>query len=135
MINDNLKIIYFFREKKNPVKKSIVMVILNTVVGVLLKSMTTYAPLNDIRAISVSLFLQSHSDSPNEKIAYLTYVNLCELNSSCRSVERISTVVFLLSLSTNLCFFFVFDKNFNQCLKRLFHIDSTTDKNKKSTKK
>lgn len=111
------------------------MVILNTLVGVLLKSMTTYAPLNDIRAISVSLFVQSHSDSPDQKIAYLTDVNICELNSSCRSVERISAVVFLLSLSTNLWFFFVFDKKFNQCLKRLFHFDSANDKNKKSTKK
>ena len=103
------------------------MVILNALMGVILKLTSVYASIFDLVQFIIVLYdLKGRSILDSLVFHFIT----CSDDNSCFLVEKFGNLFYLISLSIYLFFFYHFDKNFRTSFMRLFFNDE-----KKSTKK
>ena len=88
------------------------MVILNAIIGVILKLASV------INSIFDWIFFMKNL-SPILTITGRLYI-LCQNNNSCFLLDIFSNILYLISLSIYLIFFYHFDKNFRTSFLRLF---------------
>lgn len=100
----------FSRDIEEPVKRVIVMVILNASIGFFLKVLTAYAPIFDLKNISSLGFDDFKRNIYNRSIFCLDY-------PSCHLIERIADFLNLIPLYILLFFYWNFDKKFKAALK------------------
>ena len=103
------------------------MVILNALIGVILKSASVYASIFDLVNFITGLYYSNGSSLFN---GIYNFIIICSKDNSCFLVEKFGNLFYLISLSIYLFFFYHFDKNFRISFLRLFHNDE-----KKNTKK
>ena len=108
------------------VNRVIVMVIFNASIGILLKALLVYSPINDL-INSIKL----HKISPIEFYQMDTVfstVPLCSYETICHAIEKLAEVFYLISLSILLFFYKTFDKKFDAMLKKMLVSSKNTNK-------
>ena len=104
----------------------IAMVILNASIGILLKALLVYSPINDL--INSIKF---HKINPNEfyqNDSVFGTVALCSYETVCHAIEKLAEVFYLVSLSILLFFYKAFDKKFDAMLKKMLVSSKNTNK-------
>ena len=103
------------------------MVILNALIGVILKLTSIYASIHDL--IEFVNGLNLFSDRLSLLNGTFNFILICSNDNMCFLIERFGNLFYLISLSIYLIFFYHFDKNFRISFLRIFSDD------KKNTKK
>ena len=103
------------------------MVILNALIGVILKLTSIYASFHDLVQFIKGLNL--FSDRLSLLNGTFNFILICSNDNTCFLIERFGNLFYLISLSIYLIFFYHFDKNFRISFLRIF-----TDE-RKNTKK
>lgn len=98
------------------------MVILNAILGVILRVASVINSIFDWVFFIHNLFYRFN-------FAGHSYT-LCNNNNSCILLEKISNLLYLISLSIYLIFFYNFDKNFSTSFSRLFDNKKKENKGK-----
>lgn len=86
------------------------MVIINAILGMILKSMATFCPIYDL-IISIKHFTK-YNDIMDWIFDAFFKLRFCSLDYFLVSIERLSNVFYTLSLASLLPFFYKFDNNF-----------------------
>ena len=105
------------------------MVILNALLGLILKLTSVYASIYDLVDFIIGLYDTYKYNGLLLDPTY-NYIIICSTNNTCFLVEKFGSLFYLISLSIYLFFFYHFDKNFRTSFLRLFFNDE-----KKNTKK
>ena len=105
-------------KKKNnsAINRAIVMVILNATLNITLKAPTTLIPIYDMISFKFQEFRSS-----SMKLHPLTYFHVffCGTLGFCTALEELAKLLFLISLTLNIFFFYNFDKTFKICFQRI----------------
>lgn len=105
-------------KKKNnsAINRAIVMVILNATLNLALKAPTTLIPIYDMISFKFQEFRSS-----SMKLHPLTYFHVlfCGTLGFCTAFEELAKLLFLISLTLNIFFFYNFDKTFKICFQRI----------------
>lgn len=111
-------IIYFKRQnQKSSLRRLIVLIILNALAGLILKSFSVISPIFTL-AYQVN-FLRFHLNNGfNPKISRFS-IRTCNTNYVCNTLDTCGRLFFLLNLTLPFVFFFNFDSKFNECLRKL----------------
>lgn len=108
-------ILVYFREiEDDPVKRAILMVVLNALTGLVLKSCLSYSAFYD--AIHLIIFLKQ--DNPKVS-ALFNNSDVCAFDLKCQMIDKTANFLYLISLSTFLIFYYKFDKLFCSSFKRI----------------
>ena len=92
------------------------MVILNALIGVILKITLVYASIFDLVN-----FISSFSVGIPLLNGIQNFILICSKDNICFLVENFGNLFYLISLSIYLIFFYHFDKNFRTSFLRLFN--------------
>ena len=96
------------------------MVILNALIGVILKLTSVYASIFDLVQFIIVLYdLKGRSILDSLIFHFIT----CSDDNNCFLVEKFGNLFYLISLSIYLMFFYHFDKNFRISLLKIFFIN------------
>lgn len=113
-------IVYFILKRQNQnssLRRLIVLIILNALVGLILKCFSVISPIFTL-AYQVN-FLRFHLDNGyNPKISRFS-IRTCNTNYVCNMLDTCGRLFFLLNLTMPFIFFFNFDIKFNECLRKL----------------
>lgn len=105
-------------DTEDPVSKTAKMVILNTLSAILLKAPISFISIYDI-FIFISFF-STHTIYFKNNPFFFTYLHICSYDLVCYFFYSFANTLFLLSISINYFFYFIFDKKFNASYKQLF---------------
>ena len=121
---NNYVIVFYILKRENPVKRTVLMVILNALIGLILKLASVYPSIFDL------YYFISGLDLPDIVVDNLfNFIIICSKDNACFLIEKFGNLFYLISLSIYLIFFYHFDKNFRISFLRLFKGE------KKNTKK
>ena len=96
------------------------MVILNALIGVILKLTSVYASIFDLVQFIIVLYdLKGRSILDSLVYHFIT----CSDDNRCFLVEKFGNLFYLISLSIYLMFYYHFDKNFRTSLLKIFFIN------------
>lgn len=106
------------------------MVILNALVGLIFKSLSTVGPIYSLkREIN---YLMTHFKTENSRTLALMDVMLCSSNDVCNTIEKLSQLAILVNLTIPFFFFYKFDQNFKLSVKKtLNNLKTKKQKSKK----
>ena len=102
------------------------MVILNALLGLILKLNLVFASIFDLVH-----FIDGLYDSGGESLldTYFNFFVICSNDNVCFLIEKFGNIFYLVSLSIYLFFFYHFDKNFRISFLRLFKNEKKNSKN------
>ena len=98
------------------------MVILNALLGLILKLASVYASIYDLVDFIIGLYDTYKYNGLLLDDTY-KYNIICSTNNTCFLIEKFGNLFYLISLSIYLFFFYNFDKNFRTSFLRLFFND------------
>ena len=102
------------------------MVILNASIGVLLKAVLVYSPINDLINS-----IEFHKIKPLNYLlddAIFGTLPLCSYEAICHMIEKLADFLYLVSLSILLFFYKAFDKKFDAMFKTTLFCSKNTKK-------
>lgn len=107
-------------DRKNAVKRAVVMVILNATFSIVFKSPTAIRPIYEL-----FIYSSHHGTFLYDNNNYVTMslkfdFKYCGYISFCLFFDEFVKFLYLLSLCLNLLFFYKFDKTFKVCFLRVF---------------
>ena len=108
------------------------MVILNALLGLILKVASVYASIYDlVHFITAITAFNSDSNGFDKPflIASNNFYIICSKDITCFLIEKFGNLFYLISLSIYLIFFYHFDKNFRASFLRLFKDEKKNTKN------
>ena len=111
---------------QDSVNRVISMVILNASIGVLLKALLVYSPINDL--INSIRYLKIEPENYLLDDAIFGTVPLCSYEAICHFIEKFAHFLYLVSLSILLFFYKAFDKKFDAMLKKTLFSPKNTKK-------
>lgn len=100
-------ILFLSKFDKDPVNRTVTMVVINTLLGFFLKATSIFQVIIDM--ISGIRFFKTYSQVD---LSILDDFVLCSSNPICHSIETISDFFYIISMSFFLFFNMKFDKNF-----------------------
>jgi hypothetical protein len=106
--------VYFREIEDDPVKRAILMVVLNALTGLVLKASLSYSALYD--GIHLIIFLKQDDAKVS---ALFNYSDVCAFDLKCQMIDKTANFLYLISLSTFLIFYYKFDKLFCSSFKRI----------------
>lgn len=112
-------------DENKSVNRIVLLIILNALVGVILKSFLVVKPIFTI--YHQLRFLLVSEQSMRE------FLNTCTSHFVCSTIDTVGRIFFLVNLIINFFFFYKFDRRFKECLKNLN--DDLKKKLKKRTQK
>lgn len=101
-------------DENKSVNRIVLLIILNALVGVILKSFLVVKPI-------FTIYFQLRFVLVGNKIIDLRkYLYKCTISHVCSTIDTIGRSFFLVNLTIPFFFFYKFDRRFNECLKNLF---------------
>ena len=97
------------------------MVILNVLIGIILKLASVYASIFDLVNFIRFALLDSDGFSKYAFKLIMNLIIICSKDNMCFLIEKFGNLFYLISLSIYLFFFYHFDKNFRTCFHRIFN--------------
>lgn len=99
------------------------MVILNALIGVILKIPSVYTSIFDL-VFFITALHDASLQSLSLTLPSYNLIKICSNDPSCFMVDKFANIFYLISLSIYFVFFYHFDKNFRSSFLRLFKLKS-----------